>query len=229
MAARVVTVEDAVGVLVRRATASRGDASRAAERGRAGGAAPRAEPATLAALSGIDGSGKGLIAGRIAAGLREAGLEVAPIALDPWHHPARIRFARDSGAHFYSNAFRFDELFERLIEPLRRDRSIELEARLLDLPTDATYQYTYRFEHVNVILIEGIFLLRRDLRSRYDVTLWIDCPFEVALERALRRNQEATPAEQIRSDYERIYFPAQRLHLALDDPPTHADLVLENG
>jgi len=207
---RFVRVEDAVADLAHRATVGR-------------------RPALLAALSGIEASGKSVVAGRIAVGLQQAGLRVAPIALDPWHQPASVRFAEhDPAATFYRNAFRFEELFERLVEPLRRDRAIELEARLLDLPADATYAHTYRYENVDVILLEGIFLLRRDLRPRYDWSLWIECPLEVALARALRRNQEGKALEQLRADYERIYFPARRLHLALDEPAAHADLVLEN-
>ena len=71
--------------------------------------------------------------------------------------------------------------------------------------------------------------MRRDLRPRYDASLWVECPFETALERALRRNQEGKPEAQLRADYERIYFPAQRLHIAQDAPAAHADLVVANG
>lgn len=217
MPPRVVDVADAVEIIADRAAAP--------------GSGPTGRrTAVLAAVSGIDASGKGAIAAQIAAGLERAGLRVASIGLDPWHQPAGVRFAaEDPGGTFYRSAFRFDELFERLIEPLRRDRSIVLEERLIDLATDATYEHTFRFEHVDIILLEGIFLLRRDLRPRYDVSIWIDCPFEVALARALRRNQEGKPAAKLQADYERIYFPAQRIHIALDRPAARADLILENG
>jgi uridine kinase len=214
---RVVGVADTVEIIAGRAAALR--------------SGPKGRPtALLVAVSGIDASGKGAIAAQIAAGFERAGLHVASIGLDPWHQPASVRFAQeDPGGTFYRSAFRFDELFERLIEPLRRNRSIVLEERLIDLATDATYEHTFRFERVDIILLEGIFLLRRDLRPRYDVSIWIDCPLEVALTRALRRNQEGKPAVELQADYERIYFPAQRIHLALDQPAAHADLVLENG
>jgi uridine kinase len=214
---RVVGVADAVEIIAGRAAALR--------------SGPKGRPtALLVAVSGIDASGKGAITAQIAAGFERAGLRVASIGLDPWHQPASVRFAQeDPGGTFYRSAFRFDELFERLIEPLRRNRSIVLEERLIDLATDATYEHTFRFERVDIILLEGIFLLRRDLRPRYDVSIWIDCPLEVALTRALRRNQEGKPAVELQADYERIYFPAQQIHLALDQPAAHADLVLENG
>jgi hypothetical protein len=43
-----------------------------------------------------------------------------------------------------------------------------------------------------VVVVEGIYLLKRELRAHHDVSLWIDCSFETALERALAREQEGS-------------------------------------
>ena len=51
---------------------------------------------------------------------------------------------------------------------------------------------------------------------------------ETALERALQRGQEGlSPAETIRA-HKTIYFPAQRLHFARDNPRAVADMILCN-
>ena len=50
-----------------------------------------------------------------------------------------------------------------------------------------------------------------------------------ALARALARNQESLPRERLIADYRRVYFPAQRLHDALDAPAHFAGLTLANG
>jgi uridine kinase len=115
-----------------------------------------------------------------------------------------------------------------VIEPLRRRGSIDLEANLLR-PFENTW-YTHRFVHdrVEVILVEGIFLLRRELRSRYDLTVWIACSFETALARALARNQEGLDRNTLERDYRTVYFPAQQYHLERDQPEYSADLVLPN-
>jgi uridine kinase len=81
---------------------------------------------------------------------------------------------------------------------------------------------------VDVILLEGIYLLKEAYRQLYDLSIWIECSFETALKRAVARAQEGlTPAETIRA-YQTFYFPAQRLHFEFDAPMRAADIVLRN-
>ena len=183
----------------------------------------------LVAVSGIDGSGKTTLAREIESALAARGFRVALIGADPWHQPASIRFAEeDPAAHFYHHAFRFEDLFNRLVDPLKRDGSVTLTANLMRLNPESRYPHTYLFRRIDIILVEGIFLLRRDLRHRYDLAFWVDCTFETALERALSRNQEGLTRERLVSEYRRIYFPAQRIHLAMDWPRFFADSLLPN-
>ena len=133
--------------------------------------------APLIAISGIDGSGKSTLAPALTAALRERHVRAAVVTVDPWHTPPAIRFnAADPARHFYRFAFRWDELFERVIDPLRRHRSLSLTLPLLRLVDDAWYEHVYDFRDVDVVIVEGIFLLRRALRVRYDLAVWIDAP-----------------------------------------------------
>jgi uridine kinase len=185
--------------------------------------------APLVAVIGIDGSGKSTLAPVLAAALRQRDLHAAVITVDPWHTPAAMRFnAADPAPHFYRYAFRWEELFERLIDPLRRHRSLSLSLPLLRLADDAWYEHVYEFRDADVVILEGIFILRRALRPRYDVAVWIDCSFETALRRALARDQEGLDEAALRHDYATIYFPAQRLHLHRDQPQAGADVVVNN-
>jgi uridine kinase len=157
------------------------------------------------------------------------GIRPALIHLDAWHHPPSIRFGGDDpGEHFYTHAFRFDELFDRLVLPLRRSRSIQLSVELTRMPEDDTFVHTYELADVDVIVLEGIFLLRRDLAPTHDLAFWIECSFETALRRALARNQEGRSRADLRRDYDTIYFAAQRIHLARDEPRAAAQIVIDN-
>jgi uridine kinase len=190
---------------------------------------PARRGAVLVALSGIDGSGKTTLAATAAKTLEGHGVRTALIALDAWHTPWAVRYnATDPGRHFYRHAFRFDEFFGRLVDPLRRRRSLTLTLDLIRLADDAWVPHSYAFADVDVILLEGIFLLRRSLRRRYDLAFWVECSFDTALRRALARNQEHRPEAQLREDYERIYFAAQQYHIARDAPAASADGVIDN-
>lgn len=184
--------------------------------------------AVLVAISGIDGSGKGYVTAQLVELLRSQNINAVSINLDAWHTPLEMRHDPDNPAeHFYRHAFRFDEMFQTLIEPLRRQRSIHLTPTLYGVPGIA-YQQTYDFQDADVVILEGIFLLKQELRPHYDLTFWIDCTFETALERALQRNQEGLPPDGIVHDYHTIYFPAERVHLAVDDPRFAADGIYFN-
>jgi len=184
--------------------------------------------ALLVAISGIDASGKGSLASRLSTNLKRLGMNVATIGIDPWQTPPALRReAADPAEHFYLHGYRFEDLFDRVIEPLRRDRALDLEVELLD-PAGLRFTTRLSYEAIDVIVLEGIFLFKRELRDRYDVSVWVECGFPAALQRAIVRNQEGLPKGRLVSDYERIYFPAQRLHFDADRPREFADFHFPN-
>ena len=187
------------------------------------------EPATLVAISGIDGAGKGYVAERLRSRLERRGRRVALVGVDGWLNLPAVRFSEtDPAGNFYRHAFRFDEMFERLIVPLRDNRSIRLEADFTEETATAYRKHVYEWNDVDVVLLEGIYLLRPRFLPRYDLAIWIDCTFETAIERAIARGQEGlAPDETVRA-FRTIYLPAQEIHFARDDPKRAADLVVPN-
>ena len=182
----------------------------------------------LVGISGIDGSGKSFIAQKLAAELESSGLPAALIGLDPWRTAPEIRFQNvNSGEHFYRHAYRFDELYSQLIDPLKRDGDISLAANILERDGSSSTLH-YKFEAVQVVLLEGIFLFKREMQTRFDLRVWIDCSFKTALKRALKRNQEGVSIEQLTHDYNKVYRPAQEFHLHRDNPVNTAHIRIEN-
>ena len=140
-----------------------------------------------------------------------------------------MRFrAENSAEHFYRHAFRFDEMFERLILPLRDNRSVRLEADFTEETASTYRRHLYDWSDIDVVLLEGIYLLHADFLPRYDLSIWIDCTFETAIERAMARGQEGLPPEETERAFRTIYLPAQEIHFARDVPGRVADLVVVN-
>ena len=185
--------------------------------------------ALLVAISGIDGAGKGHLTAQVASSLESHGLRVAALSVDPWLRLPHERFdPADPARHFYERAIRFEELFDRLVLPLRDRRSISIEADYAEETATAYRRHTFEFADVDVILLEGIYLLRAPYRRHYDLACWLDCSFETALERAIARSQEGLLPEETARAYRSTYFPAQEIHFARDDPRAAADVVLSN-
>jgi uridine kinase len=184
---------------------------------------------TLVAISGIDGSGKGYLTREIDRQLCGRGFTVAVINVDGWLRLPHERFSSTRPAeHFYTNAFRFEEMFEKLVVPLRQRRWISVEADFADETATAYRKFHYQFSDIDIILLEGIYLLKRRYQHHYDASLWIDCSFDTALKRAVARAQEGLPPEETVRAYRQIYFPAQKLHFRRDFPRQAASLILDN-
>lgn len=185
---------------------------------------------TLVAISGIDGSGKGYIAARLAQELGAVDISAAVINIDGWLRPPHQRFSSSNPAeHFYLHAIRFEELFSGLVLPLRGQRSCRVTLDFVEETATEARPHTYEFKDVDIILLEGIYLLKRALAEHYDLSVWIDCSFDTALARAIVRAQEGLSVEETIRAYRTIYFPAQQLHFERDRPQSAADMVLDNS
>ncbi len=188
-----------------------------------------AQRSLLVAITGIDGSGKGFVTAQLEELLKAQGLRVANINIDGWLNLPVRRFDKTNPAeHFYLHAIRFDELFAQLILPLRDGRSVRVEANYAEETATSFRREIYEFTDIDVILLEGIYLLKRAFQSYYDLAYWIDCSEHTALKRAISRGQEGlSPAATARA-YWTIYFPAQEIHLKRDDPRGSATRILNN-
>jgi len=186
--------------------------------------------AVLVGISGIDASGKGFITARLAKQLRARGWSVAAISADDWLNLPDVCMNRDNyPEHFYQHAIRFDQMFEQIIVPLVQDRGISLKANCADARATTYRKHWYKFRNIDIALLEGIFLFKHGHRHHFDLTVWIECSFETALDRAITRCQEGLPPEETIRVFETVYFPAQRIHLVRDDPCAFADLVFVNN
>jgi uridine kinase len=174
----------------------------------------------LVGLSGIDGAGKGWVAARLAAELREAGLRIAVVCADGWRNLPVVRFSREEPAeHFYGHAFRLEPLVRELLIPFRARRRIDLVMQYADEAAEVFRPERVVHEDIDVILAEGSFLFRQELREVYDLAIWIECSFETALARA---------PEGARPGWQAVNFPAQRLHFERDEPSRRADYWVLN-
>jgi uridine kinase len=183
----------------------------------------------LVAISGIDASGKGYLAVKIVTMLLQKNLRVATINIDGWLNLPKRRFSQTNpGEHFYYHAIRFDELFTKLVLPLRQNRSISLE---IDYAEETATKYRprrYEFADIDIIILEGIFLLKTEFQSYYDLSFWVECTWDTALNRAMARSQEGLSPEATIQVYQTIYFPAQKIHLKRGKPKQAATAIIDN-
>ena len=181
------------------------------------------------AISGIDASGKGFISKLLENKLQNDGLKVANINLDPWQNPLTVRLQEKNGAkNFYERVFRWNDVFEQLIIPLKQSGSIQLTAPLIRTHADEYYSFNFDYSSIDILLIEAIFLFQNRYLPYYDLKIWIDCSFETGMKRAIDRNVERLDKTTLAHDYDTYYYPAQHYHFGKDQPRSCADIIYCN-
>lgn len=104
------------------------------------------EMAFTVAISGIDAAGKGHISGLLQTELEARGYRVALIHADPWQNPIPVRLNKENPAeNVYEHIFRWNDLFEQLIFPLQKNRSIRLHTKCIRSDADIYYPLLYDF------------------------------------------------------------------------------------
>jgi uridine kinase len=116
-------------------------------------------------------------------------------------------------------------MFSQLVIPLRDQRSVKIEADYVEETATRYRKHEYEFHDIDVIVLEGIYLLKRAFRHIPDLSLSVDRSFDTALDRAVRREQEGLSKQETIEAYRTIYFPAQRIHFQRDDPKAFAALI----
>ncbi|WP_243834647.1 uridine kinase family protein [Psychromonas algarum] len=173
--------------------------------------------AQVIAISGIEGSGKRSLTEKIAAALRLDGLNVAVVHTDDWEASKEIRFnVMNSPEEYYLNAYRFDEMFEQLILPLKLFGSIKTSVNLDD--AESPRQIDYNFEDIDIILIEGVYLIQEAFLDLYDYSCWVKSNFDTAFKRLAEQMDIEESQEALVNLFEMLIKPAGQYHIYTDDP-----------
>ena len=193
-------------------------------------AARRPGRPVVVGVTGIDASGKSHLTAELAALLRGSGTAVQVVHVDDFHHPRRLRYAPgvSEPERYLRHSFDFPRLIHHVLEPLRRHGELHTTLDHLDLATDTfTARRAYSIGPGTVVLVEGVFLLRPDLRRLLDLTVYLHVPEQTALLRGSTRDAEAAGVD-VTGRYRSKYLPAQREFLRRHPPADLADLIVDN-
>lgn len=185
------------------------------------------------AVDGIDAAGKTTLADELAAKIEGRGGPVLRASLDDFHRPRVERYQKgaDSPDGYYADSFDYDALVRVLLDPLGPGGDRWCRFRVFDHLTDtAINEPPGRFPEKAVLILDGVFLLRPELNRYWDFRIFVEVDFEVALQRALQRDQNLSGSmEAVAARYHQRYFPAQRFYLDSVKPRRLADVIVDNN
>ena len=179
------------------------------------------------AIDGEDGAGKTRFADTFASVFGERGVVAHRASVDGFHRPRAERYARgrESPEGFYRDSYDYDAFVATLIDPFRKGGSFR--TAVFDVTLDQAVEAPeVSAGEQDVLIVDGIFLHRPELRDLWDWSVWLDAPDAIRYERMARRDGcDPDPS----APGNRRYLEGQRLYLSEASPREAASAVIDNA
>lgn len=180
-------------------------------------------------VDGVDGAGKTMFADELAQILRAADRPVIRASVDGFHHPKaeRYRLGRGSPEGYFEDSYNYAALMRVLLDPLSPGGSGRYRAavfdHVIDVPVSAPECEALP---ASILVFDGIFLHRPELRDHWDISVYLDVAFEVSVPRCGQRDGTSPDPEAAAN---RRYVEGQMLYLRTCDPRARATLTIDNN
>ena len=188
---------------------------------------------TRVGVSGITASGKTTFANELAEEIKKRGLPVTRASIDDFHNPRVIRYAKgkESARGYYEDAHDYTAFKERLLMPLGPNGNLQYEMISHNLITDMSVHNEPLLATQNMILIvDGTFLLKKDVAYLFDYKIFVDTNFEIARKRGAKRETEAFGRyEEAEKMFLNRYHAACKMYIDEHNPKELADVLFENS
>ncbi|PXX54075.1 cytidylate kinase-like protein [Nocardia tenerifensis] len=163
------------------------------------GSEPRLGSTRLVAIDGPGGAGKSTLAGRLA---RECDAVVVPTdSFASWDNPLNW----------------WPRLETQVLQPLGRDEAARYQRYDWDRRVLAEW---HDIEPGGVVVLEGVSSARAIVRSRLSLSVWVDTPRDLRLDRGLERDGSAARALWDR------WMADEDVHFANDETRSSADVIV---
>jgi uridine kinase len=185
---------------------------------------------TRVAVDGVGGAGKTVFADELAGVLQPSGRQVIRVSADDFLNPRTVRYrlGRTSPEGFFLDSYDYAALHRWVLDPLAPGGSRRFRRRAFDLDADRPVEVGEEKAAGDAILVlDGLFLHREDLRRLWDYSVFLDVPFTVSLARcASRGTTSASPDPDAPSN--RRYVGGQQIYLSRCEPHRRATRVMDN-
>jgi phosphoglycolate phosphatase-like HAD superfamily hydrolase/uridine kinase len=185
----------------------------------------RKDKAFVIGINGIDGAGKTEFAEALGKNLKANGYETQLIHLDDFHNPRTIRYSGSNQAEsYYNKSFNIKLIVDKLLSPIKKKKPLSLNLKVLNLDTDKyEAEREYYVNQDTIVILEGVFLYRKELASYTDYKVFLDIRPEESKRRAIIRDSEANVKK-----YDEKYLPAQVKYIEKYPPTKVVDMIIDN-
>ena len=168
----------------------------------------------LLGIDGCGGSGKSTLAEKF----KEEYANVTIVHMDDFYLPSSQIIHTHPTKKPIGADFDWKRLLNDVLDPISR----ELKGRYqrYDWETDALAEW-----HVvpigGIVIIEGVYSTRRELKDKYDFTIWVDCPRETRLSRGIQRD-----GDESRDMWENNWMISEDIYVKQHEPDKKSDFII---
>jgi uridine kinase len=185
------------------------------------------------AIDGVDGSGKTTLADELAEVIERHGRPAIRALVDSFIHLLDVRYRRGRTAEsYFFDAFDYDAVRTELLEPLGSNGHRQYRTAVYDMKTETVVSQSARHaSNDDVLVLDGVFLHRDQLRPYWDFSIWLDVPFRITVPRAVARDALTSrfSVDVIQQRYTDRYVPAQIAYIRNCRPQQRASVSIDNS
>lgn len=184
----------------------------------------------IVGIDGLGGAGKSAITELLKTQLQNSNYYPVVLHIDDFIYPRYIRYDefKEEWYCYYNIQWRYDYLIKEILLPVREGIEIDKQVELYEKENDLYILEQIKIPQGSILLIEGIFLQRKEIKEYFDYMVYIELPKDIRLSRVINRDTYIGDDKDIKLKYERRYFPAEDKYIKDYCPAENADFVLEN-
>ncbi len=179
-------------------------------------------------IDGVDGAGKTTFGDELAGVLAASGRTTIRASVDSFHNPkaTRYRLGRRSPRGYFLDSFNYAQLKAVLLDPLSPGGTGRYRTAMFDHRSDSPVSMPEeQAVPGSILLFDGIFLHRPELRAYWDFSIFLEVGFDVSIPRGAQRDG-SSPDPQAPEN--RRYVEGQRLYLRECEPKHYATITINN-
>ncbi|MCW4049892.1 MAG: uridine kinase [Candidatus Bathyarchaeota archaeon] len=182
------------------------------------------------AVDGIDAAGKTMFADELSPIIEKIGRPVIRASIDGFHNPREIRHQRGrmNPEGYYIDSFDYRALLDNLLLPLGPEGNMSYREAVYDYRKDEKLDTQWKNAPTNsILLFDGVFLMRPELVSLWDIRVFLDITYAESMNRGLQRDMGYS--REIEDLYMERYIPGQKLYMIHSSPKKKSDLTIDNN
>ncbi len=177
---------------------------------------PKKQSTLLIGIDGCGGSGKSTFANK----LKDKCSNVTVVHMDDFYLPSSKILKTHPEKKPIGADFDWKRVLNQVLDPISQNN--EGHYQRYNWETDGLTEW-HTVPVGGIVIIEGVYSIRKELAKKYDFTIWVDCPRDLRLSRGLERD-----GEEARDMWENNWMISEDIYIEEHKPFERADLIV-NG